>query len=142
MIPWRLLTSLALVCQQEASAFSSSHLSASSGQSLRLTTPRTAPGTISTRKRRHLHSSTLSKSSLSMNNRLADLLTRGEDKRPEWAPKWLPTWLWNLRSSVQLAALLLAYVFHITVLCQHSIPLPVQLIPNERGHFQSIGLDT
>mmetsp|Transcript_45129 Transcript_45129/g.109194 ORF Transcript_45129/g.109194 Transcript_45129/m.109194 type:complete len:448 (-) Transcript_45129:885-2228(-) len=63
-------------------------------------------------------------------------------RRPQWARSWMPTWLFNLRPSVQIVALVLAYLFHITVLCQRSIHFPVQLIPNERGYFQSIGLDS
>lgn len=66
----------------------------------------------------------------------------GAKRRPPWARSWMPTWLFNLRPSVQIVALLCVYVIHITVLCQRSIHFPVQLIPNERGHFQSIGLDS
>eukprot|EP00536_Pseudo-nitzschia_multiseries_P005440 jgi/Psemu1/254504/estExt_Genewise1Plus.C_1010132 len=54
----------------------------------------------------------------------------------------LPTWLFHLRPSVQLAATLVLYLFHTVVLTQNSLPLPVQLIPNDRGNFQSIGLDS
>lgn len=75
-------------------------------------------------------------------SRLTGLLTRDIQRRPRWAPDWMPTWLWNLRPALQVAVLLLAYLLHISVICQHSIPFPVQLIPNERGHFQNIGLDT
>lgn len=64
------------------------------------------------------------------------------NRRPPWARNWMPTWLFNLRPSVQIFALVLTYIFHITVLCQTSIHFPVQLIPNERGYFQSIGLDS
>jgi hypothetical protein len=34
------------------------------------------------------------------------------------------------------------YLFHTLVLSQHLLPFPVQLIPNESGLFQSIGLDS
>jgi hypothetical protein len=63
-------------------------------------------------------------------------------QRPDWARDWMPTWLLNLRPSVQLATVLILYIFHLVVLTQRSIPFPVQLIPNERGHFQSIGFDS
>ena len=54
----------------------------------------------------------------------------------------LPGSIMNLRPSVQLVIVLLLYMFHTLVLAQHSIPFPFQLIPNERGNFQSIGLDS
>jgi hypothetical protein len=63
-------------------------------------------------------------------------------QRPAWARDWMPTWLVRLRPCLQLVTVLLFYIFHMTVLAQHSLPFPVQLIPNERGHFQSIGLDS
>jgi len=34
------------------------------------------------------------------------------------------------------------YVFHLAILTQHSLIFPVQLIPNDKGRFQSIGLDS
>jgi len=37
---------------------------------------------------------------------------------------------------------LVFYLFHTAVLTQNSLPLPFQLIPNDRGNFQSIGLDS
>jgi hypothetical protein len=43
---------------------------------------------------------------------------------------------------VQLLALVTFYVLHLTVLTQHSIIFPFQLIPNQQGRFQSIGLDS
>jgi len=66
-------------------------------------------------------------------------------------PKWieessklsvLPTWLFHLRPSVQLMVTIFLYLFHTTVLTQNSIVLPIQLFPNDRGNFQTIGLDT
>ena len=54
----------------------------------------------------------------------------------------LPGSIMNLRPSVQLVIVLLFYMLHTLVLAQHSIPFPFQLIPNERGNFQSIGLDS
>jgi hypothetical protein len=74
--------------------------------------------------------------------RAITILSGPDPQRPAWAHDWMPTWLVSLRTTTQLAAALLLYIFHLTVLTQHSIPFPFQLIPNERGHFQSIGLDS
>lgn len=65
-----------------------------------------------------------------------------QSMRPGWARDWMPTWLTCLRPSVQLLASLFLYLFHTLVVTQVSIPLPFQLIPNERGNFQSINLDS
>ena len=62
--------------------------------------------------------------------------------RPEWAPDWAPTALVTMRPIVQLFVALLLYVFHLTVLTQHQLVFPIQIIPNDRGIFQSIGLDS
>lgn len=62
--------------------------------------------------------------------------------RPGWARDWMPTWMTCLRPSMQLLAAFLLYLFHTLYLTQASIPLPFQLIPNERGNFQSVGLDS
>lgn len=43
---------------------------------------------------------------------------------------------------VQVFLLVLLYIFHLFVLTQHEIVFPVQLIPNNSGKFQSIGLDS
>lgn len=85
------------------------------------------------------------------NGLLVRLLT-GEKASPRLQkPKWLeqssklsalPTWLFHLRPSVQLMVTIFLYLFHTTVLTQNSIVLPIQLFPNDRGNFQSIGLDT
>jgi uncharacterized protein len=65
-----------------------------------------------------------------------------EPARPEWALDWMPTWLVTLRPLHQLGVVLAFYVLHVNVLCQRSIAFPFQLIPNDRGYFQSIGLDS
>lgn len=66
-------------------------------------------------------------------------------------PKWLeessklsvlPTWLFHLRPSVQMVVTAFLYLFHTAVLTQNSVILPIQVFPNERGNFQTIGLDT
>ena len=69
-------------------------------------------------------------------------------KKPKWLPKssrlykMLPTWIFHLRPSVQLLLTLALYLFHTTILMQHCFVFPFQLIPNDRGNFQSIGYDT
>ncbi len=63
-------------------------------------------------------------------------------QRPSWAKDWMPTWLVRLRPSLQLVTVVVCYFFHMTVLAQHSLSFPIQLIPNDRGHFQDIGLDS
>jgi len=65
-----------------------------------------------------------------------------ETKRPKWAASWMPTSLITIRPMYQLCIGLVLYIFHLMVLQQHSIPFPVQLIPNEYGRFQSIGCDS
>jgi hypothetical protein len=63
-------------------------------------------------------------------------------QRPSWAQPWMPTGWVRLRPSLQLILILLAYIFHMTILAQHSISFPIQLIPNDKGHFQNIGWDS
>lgn len=48
----------------------------------------------------------------------------------------------SISPTKQFGILMFMYIFHLTVLTQHSIVFPVQLIPNEAGRFQSIGLDS
>ena len=60
-------------------------------------------------------------------------------KRAKWSP---PAWAREVSIPVQVALGLGFYIFHTLVLSRHVIPFPVQLIPNESGLFQSIGLDT
>lgn len=66
--------------------------------------------------------------------------------KPPWLSpsmaKILPSWIFHLRPSVQLLLTLVIYLFHTVVLTQHSLVLPFQLLPNDRGNFQSIGLDS
>lgn len=69
-------------------------------------------------------------------------------QKPKWLPRSsklyrvLPTWIFHLRPSVQLLITFFLYIFHTVVLAQSTLVLPFQLIPNDRGNFQSIGLDT
>jgi hypothetical protein len=73
---------------------------------------------------------------------LSHLVTGPNPKRPDWALDWMPTWSVDMRPPVQFLVGIFLYVFHLGVLTQRSIPFPFQLIPNEKGHFQSIGLDS
>jgi hypothetical protein len=90
-------------------------------------------------------------SSSSWRRRIVNFLTKQQDlpqtrqaRLSNGSPlvEWIPTWLTCLRTSVQVLAALVLYIFHTLVLAQHAIPFPFQLIPNERGNFQSIGLDS
>eukprot|EP00934_Nitzschia_sp_Nitz4_P005971 Nitzschia sp. Nitz4//scaffold34_size148208//66137//67796//NITZ4_002979-RA/size148208-exonerate_est2genome-gene-0.85-mRNA-1//1//CDS//3329548792//5961//frame0 len=63
-------------------------------------------------------------------------------QRPENIPAFIPTWIFTLRHWSQLLLVLVFYGFHTVVLSQQAISFPFQLLPNERGHFQSIGMDT
>ena len=67
---------------------------------------------------------------------------RSKTGRPDWALPWMPTWLITLRPITQFIVGLFLYIFHLRVLTQHGITFPVQLIPNDEGWFQSIGLDS
>jgi hypothetical protein len=62
--------------------------------------------------------------------------------RPDWALPWMPTWLITLRPITQFIVGLGLYIFHLRILTQHGIIFPFQLIPNDEGWFQSIGLDS
>jgi len=62
--------------------------------------------------------------------------------RPIWASKWMPSWLITMHPLVQLSIGTVIYLFHLTVLTQRQIAFPFQLIPNNRGRFQSIGFDS
>lgn len=64
------------------------------------------------------------------------------DGRPKWAPDWAPEWTVNMKPSLQLLTTLFFYLLHMFILSKHCIPFPVQLIPNNHGLFQSIGLDS
>lgn len=63
-------------------------------------------------------------------------------KRPAWALPWMPTWLITLRPRTQLLVGLCLYIFHLRILTQHQLTFPFELIPNDEGLFQSIGLDS
>mmetsp|Transcript_27019 Transcript_27019/g.57896 ORF Transcript_27019/g.57896 Transcript_27019/m.57896 type:complete len:489 (+) Transcript_27019:119-1585(+) len=62
--------------------------------------------------------------------------------RPAWALPWMPTWLITLRPRTQLLVGLCLYIFHLRILTQHQLTFPFELIPNDEGLFQSIGLDS
>lgn len=67
---------------------------------------------------------------------------RLQGNRPAWALPWMPTWLITLKPRVQFIIGLCLYIFHLRILTQHQIVFPFQLIPNDEGWFQSIGLDS
>ncbi|KAL7534818.1 hypothetical protein ACHAXR_008205 [Thalassiosira sp. AJA248-18] len=62
--------------------------------------------------------------------------------RPAWALPWMPTWLITLKPRTQFLIGLFLYIFHLRILTQYHIAFPFQLIPNDEGWFQSIGLDS
>jgi hypothetical protein len=100
------------------------------------------------------HSSDASDASVGFLKGLFVRLVTGEEKgspplkKPTWISessklgKILPTCIFHLRPTVQLLVTLILYLFHTVYLTQNSLVLPIQLIPNDRGNFQSIGLDT
>jgi hypothetical protein len=88
------------------------------------------------RQRRSLDISPLLASSTS--NRADEL---GVTTRPQWVPAWVPNWVFSASVSAQSSIALTLYLFHMLVLSKGGVPLPVQLIPNRSGHFQSIDLD-
>ena len=65
-----------------------------------------------------------------------------DPNRPAWALPWMPTWLVALRPRTQFLVGLILYVFHLKVLTQHHLVFPFQLVPNDEGWFQSLGLDS
>ena len=48
----------------------------------------------------------------------------------------------NIPPPLQLLSLIAMYILHLTVLTQHVLIFPFQLFPNDKGRFQSIGLDS
>ncbi|GFH48092.1 hypothetical protein CTEN210_04568 [Chaetoceros tenuissimus] len=48
----------------------------------------------------------------------------------------------NIPPPLQLLCLIGFYIVHLTILTQNSIVFPIQLIPNDDGRFQSLGLDS
>jgi len=58
------------------------------------------------------------------------------------ASNYMYNQLSSMSPIIQVFILLVLYTFHLTILTQHHIVLPFQLIPNKNGHFQSFGLDT
>ncbi|EKX32290.1 hypothetical protein GUITHDRAFT_121552 [Guillardia theta CCMP2712] len=66
-----------------------------------------------------------------------------EGSRPEWLPAFVPLWVTKkLHPLVQFAIMLACYAFHLLYLSKNSWNFPEQLIPNSKGAFQSIGLDS
>jgi len=63
--------------------------------------------------------------------------------RPDWLPAFVPTWVCTtLHPVVQLVIMLAMYAFHLLFLSKNSWTFSRQLIPNDKGAFQSIGYDS
>ena len=92
--------------------------------------------------RTQLYSSSSVSSFENIPTKIGTWMSGPNPNRPDWADNWMPTWLVSMRPLAQFAVAMALYIFHISVLAQRSIPFPFQLIPNNKGHFQSIGLDS
>jgi hypothetical protein len=90
----------------------------------------------------HLYASSSASPSSSSFEKIGTWMSGSNPNRPDWAADWMPTWLVSMRPLPQFVVALALYIFHVSVLAQRSIPFPFQLIPNDKGHFQSIGLDS
>jgi len=65
------------------------------------------------------------------------------EKRPVWVPEGTPYWVWKTHHpAVQLAVTMAFYVLHLLVLSKSCWTFPGQLIANDKGAFQSIGMDS
>lgn len=111
------------------------------------------------RRENVLEYSSKSRSQLALSDASASVIYNGDDDdsstnsnakqlqssstiRPKWALPWMPTWFITIRPRTQFLIGLCLYVFHLRILTQHQITFPFQLIPNDEGWFQSIGLDS
>lgn len=75
-------------------------------------------------------------------SQLAPATENSTTKRPEWLPHWFPEWLTKKQHPlVQLFIMLVLYAFHIFYLSKTTWNFPCQLIPNDSGAFQSIGMN-
>ncbi|CAM9502816.1 unnamed protein product [Discosporangium mesarthrocarpum] len=61
---------------------------------------------------------------------------------PPWAPDWMPKWATNMPPMLQVAANMGLYMLHMLYLSKCGLAFPIQLIPNNHGLFQGVGLDT
>ncbi|CAM9758886.1 unnamed protein product, partial [Scytosiphon promiscuus] len=57
-------------------------------------------------------------------------------------PKWAPRWAVDMHPALQAATSIGLYFFHMLHLSKSGLTFPIQLIPNNHGLFQSVGLDT
>jgi hypothetical protein len=92
--------------------------------------------------RTQLYSSSSSFSFENIPTKISTWMCGPNPNRPDWAANWMPIWLVSMRPLAQFAVAMALYIFHVSVLAQRSIPFPFQLIPNNKGQFQSIGLDS
>lgn len=70
------------------------------------------------------------------------LSSEPSQNRPSWAWVWMPTWLFTMNPLAQFLTTMGFYLLHILVLSQRQLVFPIQLIPNEKGQFASIGYDS
>uniref|UniRef100_A0A7S1XHH8 CAAX prenyl protease 2/Lysostaphin resistance protein A-like domain-containing protein n=1 Tax=Compsopogon caeruleus TaxID=31354 RepID=A0A7S1XHH8_9RHOD len=63
-------------------------------------------------------------------------------ERPQWAPAWMPDQLIRMHPILQLAVLLGLYAIHLLFISKKTFPLPRQLIPNDKGLLNEVGLDS
>jgi len=64
-------------------------------------------------------------------------------ERPPWLPEFFPLWMCQTpHPVVQLAIMLVMYGLHLLFLSKNSFTFPRQLIPNDKGAFQSVGYDS
>ena len=102
--------------------------------------PSNSIGRTRTHQSSQLRISTSSRANSSDDDKYVNSTTRRQ--RPEWALPWMPTWLITLPPRYQFLIGLCLYIFHLRILTQHQLTFPFQLIPNDEGWFQSIGLDS
>eukprot|EP00984_Skeletonema_dohrnii_P017783 scaffold8164_cov153-Skeletonema_dohrnii-CCMP3373.AAC.6 len=104
---------------------------------------RTTSYPISNSRHNSRHTKLFSAASLSVEDERNDgNNSNNKSARPDWALPWMPTWLITMRPITQFIVGLGLYIFHLRILTQHGITFPFQLIPNDEGWFQSIGLDS
>mmetsp|Transcript_19343 Transcript_19343/g.31761 ORF Transcript_19343/g.31761 Transcript_19343/m.31761 type:complete len:489 (+) Transcript_19343:99-1565(+) len=113
------------------------------GHHLRHQMPKTTLSSLNSRQKTSRRTRLYSAASLPMEDeRNGGNNSNARSARPDWALPWMPTWLITLRPITQFVVGLGLYIFHLRILTQHGITFPFQLIPNDEGWFQSIGLDS
>ncbi|GKY93655.1 hypothetical protein MPSEU_000332900 [Mayamaea pseudoterrestris] len=73
----------------------------------------------------------------------ASSFAAADDSFQDWQPPISVARRWNpLKTLLRLTIVLACYTFHLTILSQRQFVFPVQLFPNDRGHFTGIGYDS